>query len=66
MGVIKLEKEINKEINIELSDCMDLDNTNASNEEKNNKLYIKYEKLGDLYCSLDLYELGLSSYLNQV
>lgn len=40
--------------------------TNTSNEELNGKIYKINEQLGDLYCNLGLYELGLESYKKQV
>lgn len=62
MNVVKLQKEIN---NLKLSD----DDTNSENTNFTNKyktLFMANEKLGDAFCSLGLYELGLKRYLEQV
>lgn len=44
------------------------DDEQKSNEsdEKSSRLYQIYEKLGDGYCNLGLYDQGLKSYLEQV
>lgn len=61
----KLKEIINvmnfeKEINIVLAESHDI------NEEKSNRIYKLYEKLGDSYCNLGLYDLGLNSYFKQL
>ena len=43
----------------------DLD-TDDLQEEKNSKLIKIYEKLGDSYCAIGLYETGLENYFKQV
>lgn len=40
--------------------------SNSSSTEVNGKMYKINEQLGDLYCNLALYELGLESYKKQV
>lgn len=61
MNVIKFQKEINlnKKLSID-------DDQQKNSSEKNTLLYQAYEKLGDAYCNLGLYEQGLISYFEQV
>lgn len=61
MNVIELEKEVNQHI-MELNESKE----NASGDDKTGKLYSVYEKLGDSYCNLSLFEMGLNSYFKQV
>jgi translation initiation factor 2B subunit (eIF-2B alpha/beta/delta family) len=59
LNVIRSEKEI------KLSGTANRDDQN-DDLESNEKLNKIYEKLGDSYCNLGLYELGLTSYQEQV
>ena len=60
INVIRLQNEINKISNQN-------DPKAESNQNDNNPKLVKiYEKQGDSYCNLALYELGLKSYFKQV
>lgn len=64
MIILKVQKEICN-IKITLGDD-EPNRSQSSMNEKNDRLYALYEKVGDAYCNLGLYELGLNSYLEQV
>jgi hypothetical protein len=57
LNVIRSQKEIN---------TMAADTNEDDKVDHNEKLYKINEKLGDSYCNLGIYELGLRSYFKQV
>lgn len=61
MNIIHLQNEIN----ILYGQSTDLQDENLI-EQTNDKIYRVYEKLGDSYCNIGLYDLGLNSYYKQV
>ncbi len=62
INIIKSQKEINTVTSI----LEESDDSNASHQDKNIKLVKIYEKLGDSFCSIGLYELGVEQYIHQV
>ena len=61
--VVKLQKEIG---NVKIKSSFSEEDDQTQTSERNNSLYTLNEKLGDAFCNLGLYELGLNCYFEQV
>ena len=65
MQIIKVEKELNLMQSAYLNEASS-GGTEATPHEDVLKLMKIYEKLGDSYCNIGIYELGLKNYLEQL